>query len=131
MEWRTLVCLVVYVGFGVCGDLLLSRGMRRMPSFTGWSGSEASRFFRHVFSTPDVLGGIACLALNFAALLTLLSWADISLVGPSRAASYLILALVARWLLHERVTWQRWAGVTLITLGVALTLASEGGAAGP
>jgi drug/metabolite transporter (DMT)-like permease len=121
VHWPTITGVAIYVGLAVCGDILLSRGMKRMDR-----GGGALQFMRHVFSTPDVLWGIGCLALNFAALLVLLSWADISLIGPSRAASYLLLTLLAREVLHEKVTRRRWVGVTLITVGVTLTLLTSG-----
>jgi drug/metabolite transporter (DMT)-like permease len=128
LEARTLIGLAVYVVLGVCGDLLLSRGMRQMDGgLRGWSLAEGGRFFRHIFTTPAVVGGVACLALNFAALLALLTWVDVSVVGPSRAATYLLLALSARWFLGERVTPRRWLGVTLISIGVTMTVLSEGG----
>jgi drug/metabolite transporter (DMT)-like permease len=50
----------------------------------------------------------------------LLSWADVSFAIPATALSYVVGALGARFLLHERVTGARWAGVALVCLGVAL-----------
>jgi drug/metabolite transporter (DMT)-like permease len=133
VDWRTIIGVVLYVALGVMGDVLLSRGMKRMPAFRGWRLSEAGRFFRHIGATREVLAGIGCLALNFATLLLLLTWADLSVVGPSRAASYLLLTLLASRVLHERVTTQRWIGVALISVGVTLTLLTSGtgGSAGP
>ena len=122
VSWDTIIGVAAYVGFAVAGDLLLARGMRKMGPFQGWKAAELLRFFGHVATTPEVLGGIACLALNFVVLLGLLTWADISLVGPSRAASYLFLTLLARWFLKEMVSPRRWAGVTLVSVGVFFVL---------
>ena len=122
VSWDTVAAVMAYVGLAVAGDLLLARGMRRMGRFQGWRPSELLRFFRHIGTTPEVLGGIGCLALNFLVLLGLLTWADISLVGPSRAASYLFLTLLARWFLKEEVSPRRWAGVSMVSVGVLLVL---------
>jgi drug/metabolite transporter (DMT)-like permease len=87
-------------------------------------GSAIRQYARHILTTPAVLGGIALLAVNFAILLSLLSWADVSLVGPSRAASYFVLTLLARSVLHEQVSPGRLAGAALVSVGVGLVLLS-------
>lgn len=122
LDLKTILCVGFYVSLGVAGDLLLSRGMRRMPPFSGFKLSEIFRFLRYIGTTPLVLGGIGCLALNFASLLGLLTWADISVVGPSRALSYLLLTLLARSLLGEKVSAKRWLGVWLVSAGVLMVL---------
>ncbi len=123
-DWKTIGGVAFYVLLGVAGDLLLSRGMRRMPPFTGFKASEILRFLAHIWTTPAVIGGVTCLALNFSMLLALLTWADISLVAPSRALSYLVLTLLARWWLGEEVSRRRWMGVWLVSAGVLLVLLS-------
>lgn len=122
LDWKTIACVAFYVSLGVAGDLLLSRGMRRMPPFAGLKLSEMRRFLRYIGTTPLVLGGVGCLALNFASLLGLLTWADISVVGPSRALSYLLLTLLARTVLGEEVSPRRWLGVWLVSAGVLMVL---------
>jgi drug/metabolite transporter (DMT)-like permease len=119
---KILVGVALYVGFAVAGDLLLSRGMKQAKPFREAATGEVSRFFRHIVTNACVLGGIACLALNFAVLLILLSWEDISLIGPTRAASYFVLTILAAWLLKERVTPKRWLGAGLVSAGVCLVL---------
>jgi len=64
--------------------------------------------------------GIAFMALAFFSLLALLSWADASLVVPATALSYVAGAFGAKFLLHEKVATVRWAGVLLVSMGVAL-----------
>jgi len=50
----------------------------------------------------------------------LLSWADVSIVVPATALSYVTAAFGAKYLLHEDVAPLRWAGVFLVCAGVAL-----------
>jgi uncharacterized membrane protein len=52
--------------------------------------------------------------------MTLLSWADLSYVLPVTSLGYVLVALLGRWLLDERITATRWAGILLIVAGVAL-----------
>jgi drug/metabolite transporter (DMT)-like permease len=121
-DLRYALIVTLYVTLGVSGELLLSRAMRRMPD-----GKRPLQVLRYVVTTPLALIGTALLTLNFGMLLALLSKLDVSLIVPSHAASYLLVALTARWLLHERVPPRRWVGVALITLGVSLVLSSRNG----
>ena len=54
----------------------------------------------------------------FASYLTALSWADLTFVLPATAFGYVIIALLARFWLHESISLERWAGIVLVTLGV-------------
>ena len=47
-----------------------------------------------------------------------LSWADLTYVLPATSLGYVLLALVAKFLLHEQVSPMRWLGIALITGGV-------------
>jgi len=53
-------------------------------------------------------------------LLALLSWADVSVVVPATALSYVAGVFGAKFLLHEQVAPVRWAGVLLVSVGTAL-----------
>ena len=68
--------------------------------------------------TPWIAAGIALLIGFFASYLTALSWADLTFVLPATAFGNVIVALLARFWLHEPISLQRWAGIVLITLGV-------------
>jgi drug/metabolite transporter (DMT)-like permease len=50
--------------------------------------------------------------------MTALSWADLTYVLPATSFGYVLLALVARFVLHEHVSPLRWLGIALITGGV-------------
>ena len=60
----------------------------------------------------------------FVAYLVALSRRDLSYVFPLTAASDIVTTLAARYLLHEQVTSARWAGVVIVSLGIALISAS-------
>ncbi|HET6169484.1 MAG TPA: EamA family transporter [Terracidiphilus sp.] len=96
------------------GDTCLSRGMTSLPPIT--LGHPAT-LIAAVF-TPWIAAGIALLIGFFASYLTALSWADLTFVLPATAFGNVIVALLARFWLHEPISIQRWAGIVLITLGV-------------
>jgi len=62
--------------------------------------------------------GIVLLIGFFAAYTTALSWADLTYVLPATSISYVLLAFMAKFILHEHVTMTRWAGIFLISAGV-------------
>ena len=55
--------------------------------------------------------------------LTLLSRADVSKILPMTAIDYIVVAVLAQYLLGEPVTPGRWAGIGLIVVGVSLRVA--------
>ncbi len=64
--------------------------------------------------------GISCLLLFFVSYLLVLTWADYSYVMPASAVGYVIVTFLGYAVLGEEVTLTRWAGVSLICLGVML-----------
>jgi drug/metabolite transporter (DMT)-like permease len=96
------------------GDTCLSRGMTNLPAI---SLAHPVTLIAAVF-TPWIAVGIALLIGFFASYLTALSWADLTFVLPATAFGNVIVALFARFWLHEAISWQRWLGVVLITVGV-------------
>jgi uncharacterized membrane protein len=96
------------------GDTCLSRGMTNLPAI---SLAHPATLIAAVF-TPWIAAGIALLIGFFASYLTALSWADLTFVLPATAFGNVIVALFARFWLHEGISLERWAGIALITLGV-------------
>ena len=96
------------------GDSCLARGMAAMPAITA---AHPGLLVAAVF-TPWIAAGIALLIGFFASYLTALSWADLTFVLPATAFGYVIIALLARFWLHEAISLERWAGIVLIALGV-------------
>jgi drug/metabolite transporter (DMT)-like permease len=97
------------------GDTCLSRGMTRLPAITlAHPGTLIAAVF-----TPWIAAGIVLLIGFFASYLTALSWADLTFVLPATAFGNVIVALLARFWLHEPISIERWMGIALITLGVS------------
>jgi drug/metabolite transporter (DMT)-like permease len=96
------------------GDSCLSRGMTLLPAL---SLHHPLSLIGAVF-TPWIAIGIALLIGFFASYLTALSWADLTYVLPATAFGNVIVEVLARYWLHEAISWQRWLGVVLVTVGV-------------
>jgi drug/metabolite transporter (DMT)-like permease len=124
-ESRLLLSVFFYIGCNVAGDLTLSHGLRQMGPFAGAHPAGLLHFLEQVATTPAVIVGTALEAGAYAIFLSMLSEADLSLVVPAGAGTYVLITLLSRWLLHESVPPQRWLGVFLVTVGVALVLSSK------
>jgi hypothetical protein len=120
MHGKTLVFLVLMVTFGPLGDVLLSRGMKRIGAVSSFSPGPLFSTFSKVFSSPAIWLGIGSLFLFFISYLLVLSWADYSYIQPVSAIGYGVVALLGYFFLHDAVTVWRWAGVLTICVGVFL-----------
>ena len=60
--------------------------------------------------TPWIAAGIALLIGFFASYLTALSWADLTFVLPATAFGNVIVALLARFWLHEPISLRTLGG---------------------
>lgn len=96
------------------GDSLLSRGMQDVGAISLHRLPEVIL----AITNPFVALGILCLLGFFAAYMTALSWADLTYVLPATSLGYVLLALIAKFYLHEQVTPLRWLGILLISSGV-------------
>ena len=114
MSFRKYLVLAGVSLFSAVGDTLLARGMKETGSI---SLQHLSSIFLVVLH-PGIALGIFFLFAFFACYLTALSWADLTYVLPATSLSYVLVALVARFWLHENVSLSRWLGVVLISLGV-------------
>ena len=97
------------------GDASLSRGMTNLPPI---SVAHPLSLIGAVF-TPWIALGIALLIGYFASYLTALSWADLTFVMPATALGNVFVALLAHFWLREDISWMRWMGIVMITVGVA------------
>jgi drug/metabolite transporter (DMT)-like permease len=111
---RKQATLAGVVIFGALGDVALSRGMKSVGalSLSNWTDVIPA------LVTPWVAAGIVLLLAFFASYLAALSFADLTYVLPATAVGYILMAVLAKFFLHENISAWRWAGIALIALGV-------------
>jgi drug/metabolite transporter (DMT)-like permease len=114
VTFRRYLILFLVAVFAACGDVCLARGMKDFGAVNAanWSRMVAC------FGNPWIVIGICLLILFLCSYLTALSWADLTYVLPATAISYVLMALLGKFFLHEDVTVSRWLGVALIAAGV-------------
>ena len=116
MTLRKYLVLAGVAVFAVTGDSLVSNGMKqvgRVPL------DHLPNIILVVFH-PQIALGILFLLAFFACYVAALSWADLTYVLPTTSVSFILLTLVAKFILHENVSLTRWLGVVLISLGIGL-----------
>jgi drug/metabolite transporter (DMT)-like permease len=116
LTFRKYLVLTAITLFSPVGDTFLSRGMKEV-------GNLSLHHLSHVIfaiANPWVAVGIACLLAFFACYASALSWADLTYVLPATSTGYVILALIAKYGLHEQISTARWIGIVLISMGVGV-----------
>ena len=129
MPLKTVIVLTLMVLAGACGDVLVSKGMKQVGEITSAQPAELLRAGLRAARNPYVVTGVLSLAVYFFSFSAVLSWADVSLVVPISALSFLLTTYVAQRSLGEHVTPQRWCGTLLIVIGVVLVARSQAPAA--
>ncbi len=117
MRWALVGIIVLCNAFG---DVLNTRGMKRQGEVEDLRPRHMLHVGWRMLRNFYVLGGTACLALSFFALLALLSITNVSFAVPATAVGYLLETLLAKYVLGEDVHWRRWAGAALVAGGVLL-----------
>jgi len=107
------------------GIAFLSGGLKEVKGATEISASQIARVIKDGATNGKILLGITLEAAFFGALLYLLSVRDVSLVWPLTSLGFIVTTFAAQFILHEKVSPVRWAGVLLIAVGASLTSYSE------
>ncbi len=114
MNLRKYLVLAGVSVFAPVGDSLLSYGMKQVGNI---SLGDFSTLLLAI-ANPWVGLGIILLLGFFTSYMTALSWADLTYVLPASSLGYVLLAFIARFALHERVSVTRWLGIALVSSGV-------------
>jgi drug/metabolite transporter (DMT)-like permease len=110
-RYLILLTIVLTASFG---DVLLSHGMAQVGPVSIHHLGMLLVALKNLW----VIAGIILLIGFFGSYLSALSWADLTFVLPSTAFSYVIVALLSRFWLHEHISVSRWLGIFLIVCGV-------------
>lgn len=120
MTFRKYLVLAGVTVFASAGDAMLSHGMKQ----TGAISLHHPLAVILAVLNPWVAVGILLLLAFFATYTTALSWADLTYVLPATSFGYVLLALIAHFVLHEHVSLTRWLGIALISGGVGFIAGS-------
>ena len=121
-----LLYILLIVIPGTSGEICVSRAMKRVGGVIDFRPRAIARVVGRAIKIPWMWIGLSLMIIGFLALLAILSIANVSFVFPATALGYAAGALGSKLFLGERVTPQRWAGVVIVCLGVALVFIGKG-----
>ncbi len=115
--FKTRALIVAVILGNVAGNTLLSRGLHHPGSRV----NSSLLHYVYAVANPWAIAGVLLLACWMIANLSLLSRADLSYALPvTGSVSYMLIALVAYFILGERISMPHWVGIAVITIGVLL-----------
>jgi drug/metabolite transporter (DMT)-like permease len=117
---KTVALIAMIVLSDSAGDVFLTRGMKQVGEISTLRPRALLAIGRKAITNKNFLSGIFFVAVTFFSFLIVLSWADLSFVFPARSLIYVITPLGAKFILKETITFERWVGIFLVCLGVAL-----------
>jgi drug/metabolite transporter (DMT)-like permease len=122
---KTIIIVFIAALCAAIGETFLSYGMRRIGQINWLKPAEWVYWFIQVVSNPNIIIGVGFLACFFFLYLVSLSQADLSFVMPLTSASFIFAAFMARFFLREEVSWLRWMGILIISVGIMFVAADQ------
>ena len=119
-----IVIIMALIDSASC--LLTSKGMKQVGEISTLHPRKLLGVGHRMVKNRLLVLGFVLQASTFFMFLTVLSWANLSLVVPMAAIGYVISLLGAKFFLKEPVSKERWLGTALIGAGVAMVLLNSG-----
>ena len=123
--FKTIIVMLVAITAGTIGDILLTKGMREIGDLSAMNPRAIMDAAMRALTCPKLMLGTTMLAVFFFLWLAVLSWEDLSVALPMQALNYVLVAILAKYILHEQVSPLRWAGIVLVCIGVMLITSSS------
>lgn len=122
---RSVLAFILFIACSTGGEIVITHAMKLIGEPTRFRPREILQFLGRALRNGWFWCGLPLLAASFYLLLLLLSWEPISLVIPASALNpYVFGTLAAKYFLGEQISPGRWAGVALVSAGVALVALS-------
>jgi drug/metabolite transporter (DMT)-like permease len=122
---KTVIIMLLAVTAGTVGDILLAKGMKQLGDLSSMNLRGILEVAYRAMTEWKIVVGTAMLALFFFLWLAVLSWEDLSVALPMQALNYVLVAILAKYLLHEQISPLRWAGITMVCIGVIMITKSS------
>lgn len=118
----TLLLLLGSVACDVSGQVCFKLGIGQEAG-----GPNAPSLLHKVLHSPWIALGVAVYAVEFVLWFAVLSRVDLSVAFPFAALGYVGVVLASRYILKERISLRRWAGIATIVVGVAMVTGQQMG----
>lgn len=118
----TLLLLLGSVACDVTGQVCFKLGVGHEPD-----GDGTTSLLHKVLHSPWIALGVAVYAVEFVLWFAALSRTRLSIAFPFTALGYVGVVLASRFILGERISLRRWAGIGTIVVGVVLVTGQQFG----
>ncbi|MEK7110953.1 MAG: EamA family transporter, partial [Patescibacteria group bacterium] len=105
------------------GQMILKIGMTQVGELKFSDG--LINIFSRTFTNLYVLGGLAFFGVNALLWLVVLSREKLSFAYPMVAFAYIVTILLSKFVLHEDIPLLRWAGLSVIIVGILMIAKSS------
>ena len=116
MKWL-LVAAIVFAT--VVSDLLQSHEMKQAGE-QSVSAHGLAKILQTIAHRRLLILGVAGNAVSFFAFMALVQREPLSFAVPASSASFVLETLLAKFVLHERISLRRAAGAVIVLAGVVL-----------
>ncbi len=116
----SLLLVLGSVGTATLGQLLLKTGMTSVGRLGAGALQQPLETLIAIASTPVVWLGLASYAIGAVLWMVVLSRLDLGYAYPLLAISYILIPLLAHFLLGEAIPPLRWVGIAVIFVGVII-----------
>jgi uncharacterized membrane protein len=100
-------------------QLLLKKGLLQVGAFS-LNISEIGSFFVKAYTNFYIISAVILTVITALTWILALSKAELSHIYPFMALSYVLVALVSWLIFKEDVNALRWAGISIICLGILI-----------
>ena len=115
----TIALALVSISLGAVGQFLLKVGVNKMGGFAFKRGELVNTAIK-IATQPYIVIGILLFVMSMVIWLAVLSKMELSRAYPMVSISYVLVALMARFILGEQLSLTRIAGIAVILIGVIL-----------
>jgi len=123
--FKTILIMLLAVIAGTVGDILLAKGMKELGDLSAMNLRGIIEVALRALTSWKIILGTAMLSLFFFLWLAVLSWEDLTVALPMQALNYVLVAILAKYILNEQISLLRWAGIFLVCVGVIMITKSS------
>lgn len=90
------------------------------PIFLKWGSMKINlRDFSTIIFNKYLILGVLVYGISTLIFIPALKGGELSVLYPLVGLGYIWVCFYSKYILHERITWLKWAGISVIVLGVA------------
>jgi uncharacterized membrane protein len=101
-------------------QILEKKGMSQIGDIANVKAIFSIRTIGRIITNPYIVSGVAVAVISLFLWLIALSKLKVSYIFPLGAIAYIVLVVLAHFILHEQLTLIKYIGVAVIILGAYL-----------